>query len=91
MHSRTNVVSVLHLPVTVSVVAGLVHSTANVVKGQTQAVVLSVIVVKAVLLHLPATVASVVAVTSTVTVNAHHVVMTPLRLHHVVASVMHNI
>jgi hypothetical protein len=35
-------------------------------------------------------VASVVAVTSTVTANAHHVVMTPLRLHHVVASVMHN-
>ena len=86
-----SVAKVVLVQVTASVVAVVAHSTANVVKGQTQAVVLSMIVVKAVLLHLPATVANVVAVTSTVTANAPHVVMTPLRLHHVAVSVMHNI
>lgn len=90
MHSRMNVVSVVKAVLQVqvaSVVAVLVRSTANVVKVPALRVVLSVSVAKAVLqLQL----ANVVA-TAAVTVNAHRVVMMPLRLHHVAVSVMHNV
>lgn len=92
MHSRMNVVSVAKAVLQVqvaSVVAVLVRSTVNAVKvpAPVLRVVLSVSVAKAVLLL---QLANVVA-TPAVTVNAHRVVMMPLRLHHVAVSVMHNV